>query len=42
MPDFDPLESSDSMISHWLADHHDQIVETRVFNGVAVVLVDYQ
>jgi hypothetical protein len=42
MPDFDPLESSDSMISHWLADHHDQIVETKVFNGVAVVLVDYQ
>lgn len=41
MPDFDPFESkSDVMMSEWLQNHHEQIIEQHEFNGIKVFLVD--
>jgi mannosyltransferase len=40
MPDIDPQEPNNTWISDWLTGRDDQIVSTKVFNGVAVILLD--
>jgi mannosyltransferase len=41
MPDFDPFKPDDaSPMPDWLASHRDQVLSTKVFKGVTVLLVD--
>lgn len=42
MPAFDPFKRGVSTLGDWLADHRDQVRETRVFRGVTVLLVETQ